>query len=226
VLFAIAKPAAFAGLLVAFLLGLTLRVVAMRVAARALRLDDTRGGRLLPHWREDIDPFGAVVAAIAGTGWGRPIDIDAMPRFASRGRRAAVVAAGPLTAVVAGLLVLTLYRVVLPEGRFTLLFINAGTVLRGWNQLSLGGQFLLALGVGLLCFGLLALIPLPPLDGFALFWLCLRRPSESAQRARYWLTEKNLGTVILMVMTFFPLSSPFLHLFLNLLAAPFLWVWA
>jgi Zn-dependent protease len=225
VLFAIAKPASLAGLLVAFLLGLSLRVIAMRLAVRVLRLEPP-GGRLLPSPREDIDPFGAVVALIAGTGWGRPVDIDAMPRFASRGKRAFVVLVGPLAALVAGLAGLTAYRLLFPDERFVLTFFDASAVLRGALGVSYGAQFVLALAVGLLCFGLLALIPLPPLDGFALLWLSLRQPSAAAQKARYWLTEKNLGVVILMVMTFFPLASPFLHIFIDLLAAPFLWAWA
>lgn len=224
-LFAIGQPAAFVGLLLAFLIGLSLRVVAMRLTARALGLE-SRHEPLLPSPREDIDPFGAVAALVAGTGWGRPVDIDAMPRLASRGRRTAVVAAGPLAPLVAGLLGLTAYRLFLPEGRIALLINNAGSVLHGAIAPSLVSQFLVSLVVGLLCFGLLALIPLPPLDGFAIMWINVKQPSASAQRVRYWLTENNLGVVILMVAVFFPLTSPLLHLFLNLLAAPVLWVWA
>jgi hypothetical protein len=224
VLFAIGQPASFVGLLLAYLLGLTLRVVAMRLAARALRLEPP--GRLLPHWREDIDPFGAVAAAMVGTGWGRPVDIDAMPRFASKGRRAAVVAAGPLASLMAGLLALTAYRLLLPEGRIALLINTAGSVLRGGWAPSYAAEFLLSFAVGLMCFGLLALIPLPPLDGFALLWLSLRRPSAAGLRARHWLVDNNIGVVILLVASFFPLLSPFLHIFINLLAFPFLWIWA
>jgi hypothetical protein len=222
VLFAIAQPAALAGLLIGFLLALTLRVVAMRSTARALGLQPG-GGRLSPHPREDIDPFGAVAAAVAGTGWGRAVDIDAMPRWASRGRRAAVVAAGPLAPILAGALALTAYRLLFPDA---LLIGGAGSVLRGGYAPSLGAQFVLSLAVGLLCFGLLNLIPLPPLDGFALLWLSQRHIGAAGERARGWLVENNIGVLILLIMVFFPLSSPFLFLFLDLLAAPFLWAWS
>ncbi|HYN96611.1 MAG TPA: hypothetical protein VES42_22440 [Pilimelia sp.] len=225
-LFAIGRPAAFAGLLVGFLLALALRVVAMRVAARALGLAGSRDP-LLPSPREDVDPFGAVSAAVAGPGWGRAVDIDLMPRLASRGRKAAVVAAGPLATIVAGLAALTAHRTLFAAGDPVLGLVGAGSLLRGAGlDDSFAGAFLLGLAVELLCFGLLALIPLPPLDGFALLWFAMRTPGVNAQKARLWLAENNIGVVILIALSFLPLSAPLLHLFVGLLAAPFLWAWA
>ncbi len=221
-LFAIGQPAALLGLLIAFLLALTLRIVAMRLTARALGLEDRRGS-LLPRPREDIDPFGAVAAAVAGTGWGRAVDIDAKPRWASRGRRLAVVAAGPLTPLVVGLIGLTAYKLAYPD---SVMIGGASTALRGAYAPSLAGQLLLSIAMGLLCFGLLNLIPLPPLDGFALLWLSMRHIGAAGERARHWLVDNNIGVVVLLLMVFFPLMSPFLYLFIDLLAAPFLWVWA
>jgi hypothetical protein len=225
VLFAITQPAALVGLLIAFLLGLTLRVVAMRLMARALGLADRRDP-VLPNPREDIDPFGAVAAAVAGTGWGRPVDTDAMPRLASRGRRAAVVAAGPLTPLLVGVLGLLAYRLSFPEATVELLANDAGSVLRGANATSFLGQFALSVAVGLICFGALALIPLPPLDGFALLWLSMRHIGASGERARHWLVDNNIGVVILLLMVFFPLQWPLLYLLLNLFAVPVMWVLA
>lgn len=221
-LFAIAQPAALLGLLLAFLLALTLRVAAMRLTARLLGLGSS-GGRLLLNPREDIDPFGAVAAAVAGTGWGRAVDVDAMPQWASRGRRAAVVAAGPLTPLVAGLLVLTAYRLAYPGA---VILGAAGDLLRGGWAPSLLGQLLLSIAIGLLCFGLLNLLPLPPLDGFALLWLSMKHVGAAGERARHWLVDNNIGVVLLLIMVFFPLTYPFLFLFLDLLAAPFLWIWS
>jgi Zn-dependent protease len=222
VLFAIAQPAALLGLLVAFLLALTLRVFAMRLTARALGLADRRTPLLL-NPREDIDPFGAVAAAVAGTGWGRAVDIDVMPRWAGRGRKATVVLAGPLTPLVAGLITLTAYGLAYPGWS---LFGRVSRVLRGVDAPSLAAEFLLSLGAGLLCFGLLNLIPLPPLDGFALLWVSMRHIGAAGERARHWLVDNNVGVLILLLMAFFPFTSPFLYLFIDLLALPFLWVWA
>jgi hypothetical protein len=222
VLFAIGRPAALVGLLVAFLLALFLRVFAMRLTARALGLQHRRDP-LLPNPREDIDPFGAVAAAVVGTGWGRAVDTDAMPRWAGRGRRAAVVAAGPLTPLLAGLAAVIAFRFAYPE---FLLTDGASTVLRGGYPASIAAEALLSFAVGLLCFGLLNLIPLPPLDGFALLWLSMRHVGATGERARLWLVENNVGVVLLLLMVFFPLMSPLLYLFIDVLAAPFMWALA
>jgi hypothetical protein len=175
------------------------------------------------HPREDIDPFGAVAAAVAGTGWGRPVDIDAMPRWAGRGRKAVVVLAGPLAPLVAGLVALTAYRLIFPSAP---IIGAAGDLLRGGWAPSFPAELLLSFAAGLLCFGLLNLLPLPPLDGFALLWVSMKHIGATGERARMWLVENNIGVVILLIMVFFPLMSPFLYLFIDLLAAPFLWVWS
>ena len=221
-LYAINQPVALVGLLIAFLLALTLRVVAMRLTARALGMD-ARRGPLLPDPREDIDPFGAVAALLVGTGWGRPVDTGAMPRWASRGRRAAVVAAGPLTPLFIGLLGVVGFQLAFPD---TALVGTASSVLRGVDAPSLIQQLLISFIVGLLCFGLLNLIPLPPLDGFALLWLSMRHVGAAGEKARYWLVDNNIGVLILLIMSFFPFAAPFLHIFIDLMALPFLWVWA
>jgi Zn-dependent protease len=225
VLFAIAQPAALLGLLIAFLLALTLRVAAMRLTARALGLQPRPegAGSLMLNPREDIDPFGAVAAAVAGTGWGRAIDIDAMPRWASRGRRAAVVAAGPLVPLLAGLLVLTAYRFAYPDAP---LLGGISAALRGGWAPSVPAQFLLSVAAGLIGFGLLNLVPLPPLDGFSLLWVSMKHIGAAGERARGWLVDNNIGVVILLIMVFFPLTSPFIFLFIELLALPVLWIWS
>ncbi|MFD0521768.1 hypothetical protein [Paractinoplanes durhamensis] len=74
-LFALGTPVAFVALVVSFLLGLTVRAVAVRVVARSLGLADRNEG-IAPRLREDIDPFGAVGAALGGMGWGKMISVD------------------------------------------------------------------------------------------------------------------------------------------------------
>ena len=76
----------FAGLLLAFVLGLLLRAYAIRITARCDRPDHAVASRSRPRLREDIDPFGAVAAAIGGAGWGKAIDVDEVPRVRGRGR--------------------------------------------------------------------------------------------------------------------------------------------
>lgn len=221
-LWAIGQPAGFAGLLVAFLAGLALRAVAIRLTCRALGLAVGRAS-MLPHPRRDIDPFGAVAAALGGTGWGHGVDADELPRH--RGRRALVYAAGPVVTLLAAQLAFAGYRAAYPEGRFALLINQPSDVLRGALAPSAGAQLLLSVAVGLLCFGLLALVPLPPLDGFGLLWTAMRRPTPAGLRVRHWLADNNVGVAALLVLLIFPFGAPLLHLLFDLVGTPLMRMW-
>ncbi|MDI6104444.1 hypothetical protein QLQ12_38235 [Actinoplanes sp. NEAU-A12] len=221
-LFALGEPVAFVALVVAFLLGLVLRAVAMRFTARVVGLGDGRRLlRLSP--REDIDPFGAVAAAIGGMGWGRQLPVDEVPRWRGRGRAAAVFAAGPVACILAGELIIAGFALVFPAEY--LAELNPGWILRGL-PLPMGAQVMLSLGTGLLTFGLLALIPIPPLDGFGLLWNALRRPGASMNWMRLWFEDKNIGALVLLVCAFFPTSYPFLLMIIDFLGILFLRIWA
>jgi hypothetical protein len=221
-LFALGHPAAFVGLLIAFLLGLVLRAFAIRFAGRALGLADRRDS-LAPRLREDVDPFGAVAAAVGGAGWGKTIDVDEVPRTRGRGRAAAVFAAGPVLTLLVAQLAFAVFRFTYPDSGVE--YLSPSAVLQGQFAAPLGLQVLLALAVGLLGFGLLALIPIPPLDGFGILWSALRRPGPSMQNVRLWLDHKNIGVVILLAGSFFPLANPVLLWPLDLLGTPFLRLW-
>jgi Zn-dependent protease len=114
------------------------------------------------------------------------------------------------------------YVVVYPDN--LLAYLNPSNVLRGFD-LAVGEQVMLSLAVGLLSFGLLALIPIPPLDGFGILWSALRRPGEGAQKMRLWLEDKNLGVLILLIFCFFPLEYPLLLRILDVLGVLFLRLW-
>jgi Zn-dependent protease len=219
-LFALGHPAALAGLLPAFLLGLLLRAVAVRATLRAVGLA-ARRERLRPRPREDLDPFGAVAAAVAGAGWGRGVGLD-VPRHRGRGRAAAVFAAGPLVTLLASQLFFLAYALAYPS---SLDGLRPSDVLRGQLDAPPGAEVLLALAVGLLCFGLLALLPVPPLDGFGLLWSALRRPGPGAEQLRLWLDHKNLGVAVLLLCCFVPLSYPLLLIPLDLIGSVFLRLW-
>ncbi|MBG0567606.1 hypothetical protein [Actinoplanes aureus] len=224
-LFALGEPVAFVALVAAFLLGLALRAVAIRFTARTVGLAERRGSlRLSP--REDIDPFGAVSAAVGGMGWGRQLTVDEVPRYRGRGRAAAVFVAGPVACILAGEVLIAAYAIIFPANAEVVLSVaGIGDVLRG-VALPYAEQILLSLGVGLLAFGLLALIPIPPLDGFGILWFALRRPGPSMNWMRLWFEDKNIGVLILLICAFFPLGLPILLMILNILGALFLRVWA
>jgi Zn-dependent protease len=77
----------------------------------------------------------------------------------------------------------------------------------------------------LLGFGLLALIPIPPLDGFGIMWNAVRRPGNGLQWMRLWFDHKNIGVVILVVLAFFPLGNSFLLVPLDLIGTLFMLPW-
>jgi Zn-dependent protease len=220
-LFALGEPIAFVALVVAFLLGLLLRSFAIRFTARSLRLSDRRES-VSPRPREDVDPFGAVAAAVGGMGWGKVVSVDEVSRRQGRGRAAAVFAAGPLACILVSQILFAVYVTLFP-GRL-LSVISLSDVLRGL-ALPLGEQVLLCLAVGLLAFGLLALIPIPPLDGFGILWSAQRVPGPGMQWMRLWFEDKNLGVLILLIFCFFPLGGPILMTILNVLGLPFLLLW-
>jgi hypothetical protein len=222
-LFALAQPVVFLGLLVAFLLALLVRAYAIRISGRSLGLTP-RGESIAPRPREDIDPFGAVAAAVGGTGWGKGIDVDEVPRLRGRGRAAWVFAAGPIAVLILSQLLLLAFRLVYP-GSFALALYRPSNVFGGQITAEYGAQFLLALAVGVLAFGLLALIPVPPLDGFGLLWLAFRRPGHGMLWYRLWFEHKNLGVVILLACCFFPLGAPFLLIPIDLVGTLVLRAW-
>jgi hypothetical protein len=221
VLFALGQPFVFVGLAISFLLALVLRAVAIRVAARSLGLVDRREP-LAPRPREDIDPFGAVAAAVGGPGWGRIVDVDEVPRFRGRGRAAMVFLAGPLAVLIAAQLFFLAYALLYPD---ILLLLRPSDILRGQFSSYLGAEVLLGIAGGLLGFGLLALLPMPPLDGFGLLWSAQRVPGRGMQGYRLWFQEKNIGVVVLLVCCFFPFSYPLILLPVDLIGTIFLRLW-
>jgi hypothetical protein len=222
VLFALGEPVAFVALVFAFLLGLALRAVAMRFTARVVGLGD---GRPLMRFspRHDIDPFGAVAAAIGGMGWGRQLTVDEVPRWRGRGRAAAVFASGPVACILAGELIIAGFALVHPT--LALALLEPGSILRGY-PMPVPEQVALSLGAGLLAFGLLALLPIPPLDGFGVLWNALRKPGPSMAWMRLWFEDKNLGALILLVCAFFPTMYPILLRIIDFLGILFLRIWA
>ncbi|MGX6604772.1 hypothetical protein ACWKSP_21975 [Micromonosporaceae bacterium Da 78-11] len=220
-LFALGKPVAFAALVVAFLLGLVLRAVAVRLAVRSLGIADRRES-IAPRLREDIDPFGAVAAALGGMGWGKMVTVDEVPRFRGRARAALVFAAGPVTCIVVAELLMLAYVLVFPDN--LLAFLSPADVYYGID-LPAGELALLSLAVGLLFFGLLALIPIPPLDGFGILYYALRRPGAGMQWMRLWFEDKNIGVLILLILSLFPFGAPLLLQLLDVLGLLFLRIW-
>jgi Zn-dependent protease len=225
VLYSLGHPVAFAALVVSFLLGLVLRAIAVRLTARTVGLADRRES-ITPRLREDVDPFGAVAAALGGMGWGKMLSVDDIPRWRGRGRAATVFVAGPLTCIVVAQAFLIAAVATYPDGLLAVAR-PSDILLAGYpSGVSVGEQVLLSLGVGLLSFGLLELIPIPPLDGFGILYSALRRPGAGMQWMRLWFEQKNVGVVVLLALCLFPFGAPYLLYVLDILGVLFLRAWS
>ena len=229
-LFALATPVAFAGFVISFLLAVVVRAMALRLTARAVGLEPRRV-RIGFDPRHDVDVFGVVACLIGGMGWGKGIEVDDLPSYRGRGRKAMVYASGPLAVLVLSQLVLLAFALAFPEYRAVLSAASPYDVKTGLlislssAPAGAAAEILVAIGIGLFTFALFDLIPLPPLDGWGLLWCCLKQPGPSAQTARLWLVEKNLGVVLLFVLQLFPFGG-LAWVLLDPIGSPLLGIWA
>lgn len=169
------------GAALGLLLGTVLHGVAQTAVAGALGDGMPRAARRGdPDPRRHVDPFGVVVMLIANppVGWGKPVPLQE-PRFRAKGRYLAILASGPLTHLVTGIVLLAAF--------------GAAAVASPAAQV-LGEAALVSF-----CLSVLQCIPLPPLDGARALWALAPR-TEGWRRARYHLEEQNWGLGILIVL--------------------------
>lgn len=201
---ALGDPVSLLLLLVGFVLALVIQggtqaLVATRVGDAKPRQER----RLTADPRRHVDPFGAVGGLIAGVGWMKPYH---PPDRRRRGALVAVLVTGPLLLIALGLALLVAFRLVAGE--------SGGLPSRGFVallQFGVGGPLelraLLLIGLSLLFFGALALVPLPPLaGGFLLFGLAPR--TGGWQKAENQLVERNIGIAVLLALLLIPLGGP------------------
>lgn len=165
-------------------------VVQAQVAARLGDRMAVAAGRANPDPRRHVDPFGVVVMLIANppVGWGKPVPLQE-PRFRSRGRYTAILAAGPLTNLLLAVGFLAAFAA--SGGR-----VGDGGFLVGAEPATqlLGVAALVNAGIAVLhC------LPLPPLDAARVLWAYAPR-TEGWRKARYHLEEQNWGLGILIVL--------------------------
>jgi Zn-dependent protease len=219
VLWALAQPAAVAGLAAAFVLGLGVRAVAQRGCARLL---GQVAGPVRPDPRVELDLIGAIAAVLSGTGWGR-----AAPPPGDR-RTALAVLAGPVAVLAVSQAAFGAFRAAYPGDLLSLRLNRPSDVLHGVVAPTAAGELVLSVAVGLLCFGLLALVPLPPLDGYRLTRLLLTGPGvgPAGQGLGLGVAERlaMLGLLLLLVV---PVGTrPPLLAALDVVGEPLVRVWA
>jgi hypothetical protein len=131
------------------------------------------------------------------------------------------VVAGPLAVVVAGEVALAAFDRGYPAGGEALRINRLSDVLRGVVGLDGAPQLALSAAVGLLGFGLLALVPLPPLDGYAAARLVLGADTPAGGNA------ERLGAFVLLALGAVPIGgTPPLLAALDVVGTPLLQLWA
>lgn len=213
---ALRYPLSFVVLLAAFVLGLSVRGLAQRVVSGQRQPAWVRANarRRTAIWLKPfIDPYGCVAVALGGLGWGSPVDISD-PRTRSRGRRIAQLLIGPVSLAVLGIAALVAFRVwtrLVVGGNVVSGVLSGSAFIEGRGNphlhysIPFGEVALLLAGVEWLAMAVLAILPLPPLDGGKLLFTLAPPTSNGWQRARYRLDEENWGLLILLV-----LAVPFL----------------
>ena len=194
---ALGHPVSFVGLLVGFLAAILAATAGQHACARMLGVRTAPREPSAAGW---IDPYGAVAAILGGPGWG----IVDTPTNRSKARRCIVLLAGPAIALVIGVAALAGYAY-RAGGRQFLYGADLGQVVHGL-QGPAGQVLLVCIGLEAVTVGLLMLIPLPPLTGWHVLSLFVR-PTTSWQRTRMYLEERNIGVLILLVLTVLPLGG-------------------
>jgi Zn-dependent protease len=201
VLYALGQPVSFVLLVVSFVVAATLHGWAQaRAADRSGEPTAAAEGRLRPDPRRQLDPFGAIGAAVSGTGWSRQTEL------ARRHRTAAcvgVLLAGTVANAVVGAAALAAFRLLggTASGGSTLVLQN------GVGDGDVGLVALYLFGLSNIYVAVLSLVPVPPLPGGRLLFALA--PSTSGwQKARYRLVEQNIGTAVLLALLLIPLGGP------------------
>ncbi len=195
---ALGHPVAFVGLLVGFLVAVLACTATQRVCARALgvRLEPREPGA-----RGWLDPYGCVAAILGGPGWG-PTEA---PVRGTTWKRCVALLSGPVVAGLLGAAGLVGYAAQ-AGGREALAGRpNLGDVISGIEG---SAKLVLPLCAGLeaVTVALLALVPLPPLTGWKVMNIFMR-PTIGWQRTRMYMEERNIGVLILLVLTVIPLGG-------------------
>ena len=194
---ALGHPVSFVGLLVGFLVAVVAATAAQQSTARLLGVRTAPRDRGAAGW---IDPYGAVAAILGGPGWG----ITSAAVTKSKARRCAVYLVGPIVALALGAAALAGFAAKI-GGRQYLYGADLGQVVHGLTGPA-DQVLLICAGLEAATVGLLLLVPLPPLPGWHVLTLFVR-PTLGWQRTRMYMEERNIGVLILLVLTVLPLGG-------------------
>jgi hypothetical protein len=209
VLYALRYPFSFGVLVVTFVVGITARGFAQRLVSGERQPAWVRANtrRRRSTWLKPyIDAYGCIAGLLGGVGWGMPVDISD-PRHRSRGRRVVQLLVGPIVLGGLGVGLLAIFRVWTHSAHSGSPYLPLDTAVTGSAFVTGHFQYSLPFdqvavflaGVELLGMGVLAIIPIPPLDGGKLLFTLAPR-SGVWQKVRYRLDEENWGLLFLLVL--------------------------
>lgn len=157
--------------------------------------DDTpeRQGRLSLSFRSHMDRTGILIALVTGMGWSREMNYDVSNLKRMKLDIILISLATPVTYFVVYVLMYNLSAAVYGLAPTSFLLASLFRVMR-------------ASGYSALCFGVIALLPLPPLDGFQIFyqfsWPKFRRWYFSRyQKIMHWSQIILFGIFFLDIIT-------------------------
>ena len=224
-LFALRQPAILLGLVLGFLVGVMLRAALqrrlsssrLRVAGHAPRRPVGRSAGAL--WATYLDPYGAVAAVVAGVGWGS--------RSWVRGGRSGSAVAPILAALAVHAVLAAIGFAAYHAAGGPPVFghgVSVSDVLHGSVRFgSAGADVAAGFAMENVGCGLLALVPLPPLELGVLAWSRLPR-SPGARRVAYHLLDEAWGVAVVLVGLLLPLAGqpPALLALIDIVADPLL----
>lgn len=177
---------ALAGILLGMLAGITTHEFSHALVADQLGDHRPRAlGRVSLNPLRHLDPLGTVLLVLVGIGWGKPVPVNVAALRPGRAGMALVAGAGPVANVVVALVLALIYRASDLAG-------TGGAVL----------QLVYVATVVNLLLAILNLIPIPPLDGFAVLTAIVPPRWEYSIR-RY----QGYGVVLLLLLLILP-NSP------------------
>ncbi|HET6825423.1 MAG TPA: hypothetical protein VFH64_05820 [Amnibacterium sp.] len=205
-IYALRQPAILLGLVAGFLIGIPLRAAVQRLVTRPGglrrgRLAVVGGRRTRLGWPGYLDPYGAVAALISGAGWGPRIEARRTALTDTLMLVSALLVHGAMTALgLAGF-------IAAGGGLSQLHGLDVSTVLHGTVD---AGQVGRNVGLGFamvnLACGILALVPIPPLELGVILWSRLPR-SPQARRIAFHVLEEHWGVAVLLVLLLLPLAG-------------------
>jgi Zn-dependent protease len=177
---------ALAGILLGMLAGITTHEFSHAAVADQLGDHQPRAlGRVSLNPLRHLDPLGTALLVLVGIGWGKPVPVNVAALRSGRAGMAFVAGAGPLANVMVALILALAYRAFDLTG-------TGGAVL----------QLIYVATVVNLLLAILNLIPIPPLDGFAVL-TALVPPRWEYSIRRY----QGYGVVLLLLLLILP-NSP------------------